>query len=66
MARYIVTSGTQFTPFTYDELVRPLAQMTEAHNEAQAMSWRQTRRSLNAISVIILMMTMHVVFMTTT
>lgn len=36
MARYIVTSGTQFTPFTYDELVRPLAQMTEAHNEAQA------------------------------
>lgn len=36
MARYIVTSGTQFTPFTYDELAKPLAQMTEAHNEAQA------------------------------
>lgn len=36
MAKYIVTSGTNFNPFTYDELVKPLAQMTEAHNEAQA------------------------------
>lgn len=31
MAKYLVTSGSHFTPFTYDELVRPLQQMTEAH-----------------------------------
>lgn len=35
MARYLVTSDSHFTPFTYDEMVKPLAQMTEAHNAAQ-------------------------------
>lgn len=34
MARYIVTSGSNFQPMTYDELVKPLAQMTEAYNTA--------------------------------
>jgi len=31
---YLVTSGSHFRPFTYDELVKPLAQMTEAQNAA--------------------------------
>lgn len=35
MARYLVTSGSHFEPMTYDELVKPLAQMTEAMNAAQ-------------------------------
>lgn len=35
MARYIVTSRSHFQPFTYDELVKPLQQMTDVHNAAQ-------------------------------
>jgi hypothetical protein len=34
MSRYIVTSGSHFDPFTYDELAKPLVQATEAHNAA--------------------------------
>ena len=34
MARFIVTNGSYYEPFTYDELVKPLAQMTEAQNAA--------------------------------
>lgn len=36
MARYIITSGSKFEPYSYDELVKPLAQATEAHKETQA------------------------------
>lgn len=36
MARYLVTSGSKFEPYSYDELVKPLAQATEAHKETQA------------------------------
>lgn len=32
MSRYIVTSGSHFDPFTYDELAKPLIQATEVHN----------------------------------
>lgn len=35
MARYIVTSDSYFTPFTYDELAKPLQQMTEAQLATQ-------------------------------
>lgn len=35
MAKYLVTSGSAFRPFTYDELVKPIQQMAEAHNSAQ-------------------------------
>lgn len=35
MSKFIVTSGSHFTPFTYDELVKPIAQYTEAYNTAQ-------------------------------
>lgn len=35
MARFLVTSGAKFTPFNYDELVKPLAQMAEAHANTQ-------------------------------
>lgn len=35
MARFLLTSGAKFTPFTYDELVKPLAQMAEAHANTQ-------------------------------
>ena len=35
MAKYLVTSGSTFTPFTYDELVAPLKDMATAHNAAQ-------------------------------
>lgn len=35
MSRYLPTSGSFFEPFGYDELVKPLVQMTEAHNAAQ-------------------------------
>lgn len=34
MPRYI-TSGANFTPFTYEELVRPIDNMTQAYNTAQ-------------------------------
>lgn len=35
MPKYIVTNGSNFQPFTYDELARPIQQMAEAHNAAQ-------------------------------
>lgn len=35
MAKFIVTSGTTFDPFTYDELAKPVMQTVEAHNAAQ-------------------------------
>lgn len=35
MAKFLVTSGSYFQPFTYDEMVKPLAQMAEAQNAAQ-------------------------------
>ena len=35
MARFLLTSGAKFTPFEYDDLVKPLAQMTEAHSKTQ-------------------------------
>lgn len=35
MAKFIATSGSYFTPFTYDELAKPIMQMQEAHNAAQ-------------------------------
>lgn len=35
MAKYLVTSGSTFTPFTYDELVAPLKDMATAHNQVQ-------------------------------
>jgi len=35
MGKYLVTSGSTFRPFSYDELAKPLQQMAEAHNAAQ-------------------------------
>lgn len=35
MAKFIVTNGSHFTPFTYDELAKPLMQAVEAHTSAQ-------------------------------
>ena len=35
MAKYLVTNGSAFTPFTYDELVAPLKDMATAHSAAQ-------------------------------
>lgn len=35
MPRYLVTRGSYFEPMTYDELARPIIQMTEAQNTAQ-------------------------------
>lgn len=35
MPRYLVTSGSHFEPMTYDELVKPIAQMTDALNATQ-------------------------------
>jgi len=35
MAKYLVTSGTSFTPFTYEELSAPLREMAEAHTNTQ-------------------------------
>ena len=35
MPKFIVTSGSHFQPFTYDEMVKPLMQMAEAQNSAQ-------------------------------
>lgn len=34
MARYLVTSGSRFEPFTYDELAAPIQQFTDAQNAA--------------------------------
>lgn len=36
MAKYLVTSGSKFEPMSYDDLVKPLMQATEAHKETQA------------------------------
>lgn len=35
MGKYLVTSGSVFTPFSYDEITKPLAQMAEAHGKVQ-------------------------------
>ena len=35
MPKYLVTSGSHFTPFTYDELVKPVAHMQQVHDAAQ-------------------------------
>lgn len=35
MPKYLVTSGAQFTPFTYEQMAKPIMQLQEAHNAAQ-------------------------------
>lgn len=35
MAKYIVTSGSYFQPFSYDELAKPVAQAAEIHRATQ-------------------------------
>lgn len=35
MPKFLVTSGSYFQPFTYDELSKPVVQTVEAHNAAQ-------------------------------
>ncbi len=35
MPKFLVTSGSHFQPFTYDELAKPVTQAVEAHNSAQ-------------------------------
>lgn len=35
MPKFLVTSGSYFQPFTYDELSKPVVQAVEAHNAAQ-------------------------------
>lgn len=35
MPKFLVTSGSYFQPFTYDELAKPIMQTVEAHNAAQ-------------------------------
>ena len=35
MARFIITNGSLFDPYTYDELVKPLEQATQAHIQQQ-------------------------------
>ena len=35
MPKYLVTSGSHFEPFTYDELVKPVAAAQQAHEQAQ-------------------------------
>lgn len=35
MAKFLVTSGSKFEPYSYDELVKPLMQATEAHKQTQ-------------------------------
>lgn len=35
MPKFLVTSGSHFQPFTYDELVRPVAEAVAAHNATQ-------------------------------
>lgn len=35
MPKFLVTSGSYFQPFTYDELSKPVVQVVEAHNAAQ-------------------------------
>lgn len=53
MAKYLVTDRSFFQPFTYDELVRPLQQMTDVHNAQQdaydqlSMETAQLERYIN-------------------
>lgn len=35
MGKFLVTNGSYFEPFTYDELAKPITQAVEAHNAAQ-------------------------------
>ncbi len=35
MPKFLVTSGSYFQPFTYDELAKPIMQTVEAHNAVQ-------------------------------
>ena len=35
MAKFLITSGSHFDPFTYDELAKPVIQTVEAHNATQ-------------------------------
>ena len=35
MPKFLITQGSYFQPFTYDELVKPLQQMADAQNAAQ-------------------------------
>ena len=49
MAKYIVTSGSHFTPFTYDELVKPVAHMQAAHDAAQD-AYDQLNLETNALA----------------
>lgn len=35
MPKYLVTSGSHFEPFTYDELVKPVMAAQQMHNQAQ-------------------------------
>ena len=35
MSKFLITNGSNFTPFTYDELVKPLMYAQEQHNAAQ-------------------------------
>ena len=35
MPKFLVTSGSYFQPYTYDELAKPIMQTVEAHNAAQ-------------------------------
>lgn len=35
MAKFLVTSGSHFEPFTYDELAKPVIRTVEAHNATQ-------------------------------
>ena len=35
MPKFLVTNGSHFQPFTYDEMIKPLADMAEAQNKTQ-------------------------------
>lgn len=35
MSRFVVTSGSHFEPFSYDDIVKPLQQQTDVHNATQ-------------------------------
>lgn len=35
MPKYLVTNGSNFQPFTYEELARPVQEMAQAHRESQ-------------------------------
>ena len=48
MAKFLVTSGSYYEPFTYDELARPLQQMADAQN-ATADSYDQLNMETEAL-----------------